>query len=375
MSKARRGRLAVFLPSLVGGGAERVTVNLVREAARRGVLVDLVLSRAIGPYLADVPDSVNVVDLEAGRVMTSLPGLMRYLRRVRPEALLTAISHANVVGVWARRIAGVSTRLVVVEHDTLSHVTQETVRRRAHLIPYLIGKSYGSADAVVAVSTGVADDLAETTKIPRRSIEVIYNPVVTPEVAAAARAPVDHPWLAPDEPPVVLGIGRLAPKKDFPALLRAFAAARCEGRARLLILGEGPARSEIEGLVRTLGLEADVALPGFVENPYAYLAHASLFVLSSRWEGLPTVLIEAMFCGTPVVSTDCLSGPREILGDGRYGRLVPVGDVSALAEAIRAGLAGAIEPAPAKSWRPFELGAVTDRYLEVAFRGLASDGP
>ena len=373
MRSASPRRLAVFLPSLVGGGAERITVNLVREAARRGVVVDLVLSRAVGPYVSDVRDSVNVVDLRASRVLTSLPALVKYLRRERPEALLTAISHANIVGIWARRLAGGSTRVVVAEHDTLSQVTQQAARRRTRFVPYLIGKSYRSADAIVAVSSGVADDLAEATGIPRHSIDVIYNPVVTPEVAASARASVDHPWLAPGQPPVVIGIGRLAPKKDFPTLLRAFAAARGEERARLLILGEGPERSELESLVRSLGLESDVALPGFVDNPYAYLAHASLFVLSSRWEGLPTVLIEAMFCGTPVISTDCPSGPREILCDGRYGTLVPVGDVASLAEAIRAGIRGEIKPAPAESWRSFELDAVTDRYLELAFRGISPD--
>ena len=367
MSQRRTGRLAVFLPSLEGGGAERVTMNLVREAARRNVDVDLVLSRAVGPYLADVPDSVNIVDLGASRVLASVPALRKYLRKARPEAMLTAISHANVVGLWARRLAGVPTRLVVAEHDTLSHVTRQAARRRARVMPYLIGKSYPKADGIIAVSSGVADDLAEATGIPRESIDVIYNPVITPEVAAASKAMPDHPWLAPGEPPVVMGIGRLTPKKDFVTLLRAFADVRRDVEARLMILGEGPDRAELEDLVRTLELEADVALPGFVGNPYAYLARASLFVLSSRWEGLPTVLIEAMYCGAPVVSTDCPSGPHEILNAGDYGRLVEVGDLAALAGAITDGLAGRIQPAPPESWRAFELDVVADRYLELAF--------
>jgi glycosyltransferase involved in cell wall biosynthesis len=240
-------------------------------------------------------------------------------------------------------------------------------------MPYLIRKSYPSADGIIAVSSGVADDLAEATGIPRESIDVIYNPVVTPEVATASREAVDHPWLAPGEPPVVMGIGRLTPKKDFTTLLQAFAEVRREVPARLMILGEGPERAVLEGLVRTLDLAANVALPGFVGNPYAYLARASLFVLSSRWEGLPTVLIEAMFCGAPVVSTDCPSGPREILNGGRYGRLVPVGDLAALAQAITAGITGNIQPAPPESWRAFELGVVADRYLEMAFGGTAAE--
>jgi len=369
------GRLAVFLPSLVGGGAERITMNLVREMARRGVHVDLVLSSAVGPFLEDVPDSVELVDLGRSRVLTSLPALVRYLRRERPDALLTAISHANVVGVWARRLARVPTRVVVAEHDTLSHVTEQAERRRARVMPFLIGKSYPKADGIIAVSSGVADDLAEATGIPRASIDVIYNPVVTPEVADAARRTVEHPWLAPGEPPVVLGIGRLAPKKDFTTLLRAFAHVRREVVARLLILGEGPERPELEDLVRTLDLEADVALPGFVDNPYGYLGRASLFVLSSRWEGLPTVLIEAMFCGAPVVSTDCPSGPREILDGGRHGELVSVGDVAAMVRAIKAGLAGDIPPAAPESWRVYELGVVTDRYLEMVLPAAVTQKP
>jgi glycosyltransferase involved in cell wall biosynthesis len=362
--------LAVFLPSLAGGGAERVTLNLVSEAARRQVEVDLVLSTAVGPYLPDVPDSVNLVDLGSSRVLASLPALRRYLRRSQPEAMLTAISHANLAAIWARRLARVPTRLVVSEHDTLSLVTQQAKTRRDRTAPYLIGKFYPSADGIIAVSSGVADDLAATTGLPRQSIDVVYNPVITPEVVSASKTETDHPWLAPGEPPVVLGIGRLTKKKDFTTLLRAFAEVRRDVPARLMILGEGPERAELEALVRTLDLESDVALPGFVDNPYAYLSQASLFVLSSRWEGLPTVLIEAMFCGIPVVSTDCPSGPDEILQGGRYGRLVGVGDPAAMARAIAAGLAGDIDPAPPESWHAYELGTVTDRYLEL----LLGDG-
>lgn len=375
MKDGRPNRLAVFLPSLVGGGAERVTINLVREMARRGVTVDLVLSEAVGPYLAEIPPSVRLVDLGASRMLLSLPALVRYLRRERPTALLTVMSHANVAGLWARRLARVPTRVIVVEQDTLSLVVRETPRRRARVMPYLIGKTYPSADGIIAVSSGVADDLAEVTAIPRSSIAVVYSPVVTPEVAAASRAPANHPWLATGQPPVVMGIGRLAPKKDFPTLLRAFAEVRGKYRARLMILGEGPARGELEALVRELDLEADVALPGFVENPYAYLARANLFVLSSQWEGLPTVLIEAMFCGVPVVATDCPSGPREILRGGRYGTLVPVGDLDALTHAMEAGLSGKIEPAPSESWHAFELGVATDQYLEMAFGRSGTSDP
>lgn len=360
-------RLAIFLPSLVGGGAERVSLNLASEVANRGVSVDLVVSQAVGAYASDVPASVRLVDLGTSRLSTSLPALVRYLRRHRPDAMLTVMSHANVVGTSAASLARTSARVVVSEHDTLSEVTARTVRRRARLMPILAAKVYPKADSIVAVSSGVADDLSAQTGLDRADIEVIYNPVITPEVEVAVRQSVDHPWFLPGQPPVVLGIGRLAPKKDFPTLLRAFARVRGQSPARLIILGDGPDRDDLAQLSRELGIEDDVSLPGFVDNPYAYLAAASTFVLSSRWEGLPTVLIEALYCGTPVVATDCPSGPREILADGRHGLLVPVDDVAAIAGGITRGIHGELPRPTEESWRPYELGRVTDQYLDVLF--------
>lgn len=370
MTQEPRPRVAIFLPSLAGGGAERVMVNLLGEIARREVPVDLVVSTATGPYLDDVPDGVRLVDLGASRVVTSLPSLVRYLRRERPEAMLTVLTHASLVGLVARAVARVRTRVAVAEHDTMSEVARETIRRRARLMPFFVGRLYPKADVIIAVSSGVADDLAEFVGLPRSRVEVVYNPVVTPDVKAAARSDAPHPWLRDGEPPVVLGIGRLQPrKKDFPLLIRSFAKARGDTGARLIILGEGPERSALEELVSNLGVESCVTIPGFVDNPYAYLSRASLFVLSSQWEGLPTVLIEAMYCGVPVVSTDCPSGPREILAGGRHGVLVPVGDEPEMVRAISAGLAGEIPPPAPDSWQSYELAVVADRYLDLLLNG------
>jgi glycosyltransferase involved in cell wall biosynthesis len=201
--------------------------------------------------------------------------------------------------------------------------------------------------------------------IPRGHIQVIYNPVVTPDSREQAGAPLEHPWFKAGEPPVLLGVGRLCPQKDFPTLIQAFAQARKERSARLLILGEGRERPALEALVRGLGLEQDVAMPGFVENPLPYMAQSSLFVLSSRWEGLGNVLVEAMYCGVPLVATDCRHGPREILADGKYGTLIPVGDASALARAIQSGLNGKALRPPPESWQPFEAETVVSQYLHV----------
>jgi glycosyltransferase involved in cell wall biosynthesis len=224
---------------------------------------------------------------------------------------------------------------------------------------------YPWASSVVAVSRGAADDLARAAGLPRDLVEVVYNPVITPEAVVAARRPPDHPWFAPGQPPVILGVGRLTQQKDFPTLLRAFAEVRRRRAARLMILGEGEDRDELTSLAAELGVSDDVALPGFQDNAMAYMAGSRLFVLSSAWEGLPTVLIEALAAGARVVSTDCPSGPREILQDGRLGALVPVGDSSALAEAMVVALDRPAAALPSDALTPFTKEAAVDHYLRL----------
>jgi glycosyltransferase involved in cell wall biosynthesis len=205
---------------------------------------------------------------------------------------------------------------------------------RNRLIIKLASLSFGLADAAICVSRGVADDLIKTTGMPPEKTYVVYNPVVSPGLEQAALQPISHPWFTPGNPPLILAVGRLAVAKDYPTLLRAFSLLTRKRPANLLVLGEGQERPHLEALVRQLHLTDIVQMPGFVQNPFAYIARARLLVLSSRWEGLPSVIVEALACGTPVVSTDCRSGPGEILAGGRFGRLVPVGDAEALAEAM-----------------------------------------
>jgi glycosyltransferase involved in cell wall biosynthesis len=219
------------------------------------------------------------------------------------------------------------------------------------------------------VSQGVADDLVNTVGIPSRMVEVIYNPGVTPDLKSKAAAEPDHAWLRSGEPPAVLGVGSLTAQKDFPTLVRAFWEVRRSRAAKLIILGEGRERASLERLVKELDLEQDVSLPGFVDNPYSYMSRAGAFVLSSRWEGLPTVLVEALYCGVPLVATDCPSGPREILQNGQLGSLVPVGSVDQMARAIHLALAGAGPKATRDSWQPYTLDAVVEKYLNVLFHG------
>jgi glycosyltransferase involved in cell wall biosynthesis len=275
------------------------------------------------------------------------------------------MGHANLAALWAGRLAGRITPIVVTEHNTLSQEVERQSRLSGMLWPHLLGTFYRWAARVVAVSRGAADDLARTSGFPRERIEVIYNPVIMPDTAPRAREPLDHPWFAPGQPPVVLGVGRFTRQKDFPTLVRAFGEVRRRRPARLLILGEGEDRSTLEALVAELGLAEDVALPGFQDNALAYMAGSAVFVLSSSWEGLPTVLIEALAAGTQVVSTDCPSGPREILQEGRLGALVPVGDAPALGAAILDALAQPPGGVPPDALTPFTRDAAVDHYLRL----------
>ncbi len=354
------------MPSLFGGGGQRSMLNLAHGMAESGYAVDLVLAQAEGVFLAEVREPVQIVDLKASRALSSLPALVNYLRRERPCAMLSVFGYLNIIALWAWRIAGVRTRLFVNEQNTVSLEAGNASNWRSRITPRLIKRFYPWANGIVVVSQGVRDDLSQSTDIPAESIKVIYNPsVIAAEVHEKAQAPLDHPWFEPGQPPVLIAVGRLQIQKDYPTLIQAFAKVRQSRTARLVILGEGPKRSMLESLIERLGLELDVSLPGFVMNPYAYMARASLFILSSRWEGLPTVLIEALCCGTPVVSTDCPSGPREILKDGHYGRLVPVEDANALASAIEESLVENSATPPAESWRPYELESVVSQYVNL----------
>jgi glycosyltransferase involved in cell wall biosynthesis len=357
-----KDRLAIFLPDLTEGGAQRVVLNLACGIAERGYAVDLVLVRAVGPYLAEVPAQVRVINLGASRILACLPALVRYLRREKPKAFLSATSYSNVVALWARRLSGISTNLIVSEHSVPSEKSQSSSNWRVKWMPQL-RKFYRWADSVVAVSRAVGDDLNRVIGLHRENIKVIYNPVITPDLKEKVKLPVDHPWYKPGHPPVLLAVGRLAPEKDFATLIRGFAELRKTRSLRLLILGEGPERSVFENLVRQLGLEQDISLPGFVPNPYSFMTLSSVFILSSTREALPTVLIEALYCGIPCIATDCPGGTREILQNGRFGKLVPTKNSSALAEAINLALNGEVpSPAP-ESWLPFERDGVVQQYL------------
>lgn len=386
--------LAIFIRSLEGGGgAERMMVSLARGFAERGHRVDLVLGVARGGFLEEVPGSVRIVELGRGSILRAVPGYLRdpanarklapafrnviphwvlgcvpklvgYLGRERPDAMLSALNYSNIAALWAKRLSDVPTRLIVSERNTVSRRAQ--VRRRNRSLPSLAAHFYPWADGISAVSDGVADDLARCAGIPRERIATTYNPVVSPRIFEQAMEPLDDPWFLEDGIPVILAAGKLKAQKGFDTLIDAFSILRRRRKARLVILGEGELRRMLVRRARRQGVENDVSFPGFVENPFRYMASASAFVLSSRWEGLPAVLIQAMACGCPVVSTDCPSGPREILDGGRYGKLVPVDDAAAMTRAIAATLEATRDPwGLERRARKYSIDRSVERYLDL----------
>ncbi len=327
-------RVALLFSSLGGGGVQRVMLTLAEGFLARGLQVDLLIVNARGALAPLVPPRARVVDLRARHAWRALPRVVAYLRRQRPAAVLASQTHVNLLAIVARSMAGARARVVVSEHVAMDAVVRHVPGWKERVFPLGARLCYPRADAIVVVSHATAARLAKATGLPLSRATVIHNPVVTPGLLAEAAMPVSHPWFAEPARPVILAAGRLTRQKDHATLLRAFAFVRARVPARLLILGEGEERPALEALIDDLGIRPDVELTGFVLNPFAYMARARLFVLSSRWEGFGNVLVEAMACGVPVVSTDCPSGPAEILQDGAIGPLVPVGDPPALAEAM-----------------------------------------
>ena len=365
-SQTKKPLIALFSPNLGGGGAERVLVNLACGLCERGFPVDVVLGSATGALIADLPKAVRVVDLRAPRMVLSLPALTKYLVQQRPHSLLAFLDHANVAAIWAGFISGRKTRIVASVHS-LWPITADSPKYdwKTHLLGWIAAHTYRHAHAVLAVSNAAADALAKSIGIERRRITVIYNPVITPTFLVRSSETLAHPWFNAGEPPVIVGMGSLYPVKDFPTLLRAFAQVRKSLPCRLIIMGEGRLRNDLERLAENLGVIQDILLPGFMANPFPVLKRAGVFVLSSRHEGLGNVLVEALALGVPCVATDCRGGPSEILAGGRYGVLTPVGDVDAMASVIAATLQTPRAIVPEAAWLPFTLTTATDAYERI----------
>lgn len=358
-------RIALFISSLSGGGAERVMVLLANSIAERGYPVDLVLGRASGPYMSSVAPSVRIVNLNASRNIKTLLPFVRYLRREKPDSVLSALPDINCIAIVAKIIAGANCRLVISVHNTLSQAVSNTTSRRFRFIPMLARITFPRADSVIAVSRGVAEDLAVAIGFRHPSTHVIYNPVVTDQLMQMAQMEVAHPWFKNGGEALIVAAGRLIEQKDFSTLLHAFRLVLNDAAVRLVILGEGELREKLASLAVELGIEQQVDFAGFVDNPYALMARAKLFVMSSAWEGFGVVLVEAMACGTQVVSTDCPYGPSEILEGGVWGRLAKVRDQRSLADNILRALSDCDPPDVKRRARDFTADHAVSRYLPV----------
>ena len=359
-------RVSVFVPTLSGGGAERAMLTLAEGFADRGVDTDLVLVNAAGAYSGDVPESVNLVNLQSRRALTAVPKFSAYLLRRRPHVVLSTLPTANLLALGGKVLMAGQVRVVIrVANNYSERLAQGGLKQR--VVWRLLWSLFPLANAVVTVSRGVEHDLRTLAPHAAHKMVTLYNPTFSARNAELAEEDPLHSWLCHDrEVPVVLTAGRLTVAKDHATLIRAFAHLRSWEPARLVILGEGPERSNLRHLAQELGVSDHVDMPGFVSNPYSYMARADVFALSSRHEGFPNVLVQAMSCGTPVVSTNCRSGPAEILKDGGLGHLVPVGDWHGMANALRETLQ---HPHPAEDLvsqaSTFSVSASVDRYLDV----------
>jgi len=358
-------RIALLVPTLETGGVERVFANLAGGLLRHGIEVDLVVGRGGGDIAAVLEKEIRVFDLQSDRMMHGIPRLAKYLREREPDALIAGMTHSTAAAVLARAAAHRRTRIIATEHNTMSRIVANTAGFKYRLMPLWSRWALNSADAIVAVSAGVADDASAQTGISRDRFGVIYNPVITGTLHSHASAPLDHPWFRPGQPPVILSVARLDKQKDFPMLIRAFDLVRQSRPARLIILGEGPDRGRIEEAVAHLGLTAEVSLPGSESNPYRYMSRSAVFALSSQWEGFGVALLEALALGVPVVSTNCPHGPAEILCHGRYGKLVPPGDHDAMSCALLAALDNPLRVDCSTHLQQFTVENVASNYLSL----------
>jgi glycosyltransferase involved in cell wall biosynthesis len=363
-----------FLARFLSGGLEQVILNTLKGLSQEpNIALDLVVHSTENLETSCLPDGIRVIDLKTpvdARLLSSLKlifPLVRYLHREKPQVLFSHLIYVNAIAVMARAIAKIPVSLILVEHNLLFSNVSQSDEPQSRLIVGMMRWLYPKADRIVAVSQGMARALEERLHWQKGTVATIYNPVIDSELLAQAQISPEHPWLETGQPPVFLAAGRLTPAKDFPTLIQAFAQVRAQvPGTRLLILGEGPQRAKLETMAKKLGLEAEIAFPGFVKNPYSYMSRAQVFVLSSRWEGLPTVLIEAIACGCQVVSTDCPHGPKEILAEGKYGRLVPVGKIEALATAMQSALTEPIAPELLKERSlDFSITRAINQYLKL----------
>jgi len=364
-------KIAMYLPSLEGGGAERVFVQLANEFVSQGICVDFLLVAARGPYYEELSSSVRCIDFNSSGVLASLQHLIRYLRTERPHVIISGLDHANIVTILACMFSDIPIRCVISVRSVPTAIYREVRSIRRWIILQIMKMMYRFADVIIVNSKYGAEDLVRSFYLAQQKLKVIYNPLDLDNIRRLSKMPAEHPWCVPGSPPIILGVGSLSVLKDFQTLIRAFSIIRSIRDCRLVILGEGPDRERLEFLISQLGLQDDVYLPGFVRNPFPWMLNAKVFVCSSLTEGCPNALMQALACGTPVVSTDCHAGAMEILEKGKWGRLVPSGCPEAMSDAILDSIDAPSPPEVQRRASHFQIKDIAQQYLDVLLPGFS----
>ena len=355
-------KITFFIPDLKGGGAQHMIINMANEFARRQNEVTLLIGQKEGPYTDKIAPEVNTIDLNKQRTLSTYPALVSYLKAEQPDIFLSAMFYVNIVALLAKiSLLNLKTKFIITERNLMSLRIQGSTKIRDKLSPVLIRLLYRLADQIIAISEGVADDLTNITKLPPHKIKWIHNPVITRQTLEYLNETPSAP-LTKDQKTIITS-GRLVPQKDYHTLLNAFSKIQ---NCQLIILGEGELEQELKQKAKQLNIEENIHFMGFVKNPLALMKQADLFVLSSQWEGFGNVLVEALLCGLPIVSTNCRAGPSEILADGQYGTLVPVGDSQSLAKAIEKAINTPHDPdIQKKRALEFSVEKICDQYETV----------
>ena len=366
ISKEPFHRLAVFLATSGHSGVDRIMGVLLPAIASRGIKVDLLHINGKGPHIRSDGKNLRVVELGSSHSITSLTPLIRYLKREKPDVLLSDKDRVNQIAIISNKLAGGKARVAVRFGQTVTRMleTRDIMDRSIHHISmrYL----YRFADAIISPSEGAAQDMANFARMPRERVTVIPNPIDRDKLFRLAQEPTDHPWFQNENIPVVVGLGELTQRKGFGTLIRAFSILRRERAARLVIIGRGTGMPELEKLVREMDIVDDVQLLGFIANPFPYLRKADLFVQASHYEGFGMALLEALSLGIRVVATDCPSGPRDILQNGLYGALVPIGDPETMAKHMALTLDTPPDPSfLVQAAQPYSLEDVTEQYIQT----------